>query len=159
VRVPLLVRTPGAVAGRRVGTPLQNHRLFATALALAGIAPADDAIARPLEDAPDAIVLEVRRSAANVLLFGPFFDRDLRALLEPPYKWIGSSRGDVELYRLDRDEAELVDLAAAEPDRARALADRLEQISRARPPRFDADARAELTPQTEEALRALGYLD
>jgi hypothetical protein len=118
----------------------------------AGVAP-------PLSAPETPIVTEVRRSDANVRLFGDFFDRDLRAVVAGPLKLISSSRGEVELFDLAADPGELENLAAAEPERAAALGERLAAIVRARPPLYDPDARADLSPETEEALRALGYLE
>ncbi len=158
VRVPLLVRAPGAAPGR-VATPVQNHRLFATFLDAAGLPPAAEVPIRPLDGTDGAIVTEVRRSQSNVRLFGAFFDRDLRAVYDPPEKLIASSTGALELFDLASDGAEARDLAAERPERVEALRERLARIEAAHPPLFDADARAELSPATREALEALGYLD
>jgi len=156
VRVPLIVRPPGGGPGERVARPVPNRAVFAEILAAAGLAPPPTA---PRLDAPPPrIATEVGASDANVRLFGSFFDRRLHALYEPPWKLIVSSRGDLELYHLARDPAETRDLHASEPDTTRRLRRTLDEVVRAHPPLYDADARAELDPDTERALRELGYL-
>jgi hypothetical protein len=104
---------------------------------------------------------EVRRSANNVRLFGGFFDRDQRALYLAPHKLIEDSTGRVEIFDLSRDPGELSNLAPGDPALAGRLSQRLRAVVAAHPPRFDeeADARAELPAETEEALRQLGYLE
>jgi hypothetical protein len=110
-------------------------------------------------DEATTLVTEVGASDANVRLFGRFFDRRLHALYAPPHKLIVSSRGDVELYDLERDPDELADLTARDAKRTDSLRDALERFRDAHPALYDEEARAELSPETEEALRALGYLE
>ena len=88
-----------------------------------------------------------------------FFDRDLRAIYRPPLKLISSSRGTFELFDLEADPDELENLAQARSPQVEALVGRIEEITSTHPPLFRADSRAELREETEEALRALGYLD
>jgi len=156
VRVPLLVRAPGAAPGR-LATTVSNHALFAELLAAAGLEPPPDAprLATP----PAWLLQEVGPSDANVRLFGEFLDRRLRALQLPPHKLIVSSRGAVELYDLAADPQERTNLA----DRDAALRERLQQrlaaLEREHPPLFDPESRAALRPETREALEQLGYLE
>ena len=157
VRVPLIVRFPGdAGAGTRVPGPVSNRALFGALLEAAGL-PLPAAAPR-LDPADAPIVTEVQRSDANVRLFGSHFDRDLHSIYAPPYKLIEDTRGRVELFDVETDPGELRNLAGAEPERVEALRRRLARIRSEHPPRFDRDARAELSDETEEALRALGYL-
>ncbi len=160
VRVPLIVRYPdGAGAGTRIATPVQNHRLFATFLRAAGL-PLPAGVALRATDEPGGmIVTEVRRSDKNVSLFGEIFDRDLRSVYEAPYKLISSSDGTIQLFNLATDEAESKDLANLEPEAVERLNARLSEIERAHPALFDETVRADLSPRTSEALRALGYID
>jgi arylsulfatase A-like enzyme len=160
VRVPLIVELPGGEqAGTRVSAPVQNHRLFTTLLHAAGLDVADGIVAPDLSGPRAPIVMEVRRSDLNVRMFGPFFDRDLRAIFDPPYKLITSSTGAVELFDLKRAAGEYENLVDRRPDLSRSLQARLERIAEERPPLFDAEDRATVTPETEEALRALGYVE
>jgi arylsulfatase A-like enzyme len=158
VHVPLLIRPPGGAGpGQRVGRPVENRLVFPLLMRAAGIDVAGPA--RPeASDAP--IVTEVRRSELNIQ-FNRHFDRDLRALYQPPFKLIRSSRDDGEhfqLFDLESDPHELHDLAAKEPERVGSLRSALERVTESAPPLFQADARAELSEETEEALRALGYI-
>lgn len=160
IRVPLMLRLPGGEqAGTRVFPPVQNHRLFATLLHAAGLEVPAGIFALDLSGPRTPIVTEVRRSDLNIRLFGPFFDRDLRAIYDPPYKLITSSTGAVELFDLERPAGEYENLVDRRPDVSRSLQARLERVSEARPPLYDAEERATLTPETENALRALGYIE
>jgi arylsulfatase A-like enzyme len=156
VRVPLLLRRPdGAGAGTRMTRPVPNHGLFAELLAAAGLEPPPGA---PRLDGRATILTEVGASDANVRHFGAFFDRSLRALYAFPYKWIESSRGAHELYDLDADPGERHDLASQQPERGAELRAKLAAARAALPPLYDDAARAEISEETEQALRALGYL-
>lgn len=160
VRVPLIVRYPDeAGAGTRLPEPVQNHRVFASVLDSVGLPLPSDVALRGLGVGGGAIVTEVRRSDANVRLFGAAFDRDLRAIYAPPFKLIETSAGSVELFDLARDPDELENLVTKKQETAAALAGRLDEIVAAHPPLFDAKARAVLEPDTKDALRALGYID
>jgi arylsulfatase A-like enzyme len=156
VRVPLVVREPGQTRGRRLTEPVQNHWVASRLLAAAGAAlPVD---VPPLRGGSAPIVLQVQRSEFNVSFFGSFFDRDLVALVDPPFKLIESSTGRVELYDLEADPGELEDLSVDAPE-ARRLREGLAAASAALPPLYDPGSRAQLGEGTAEALRALGYLD
>jgi len=156
VRVPLLLRLPnGAGAGTRVATPVPNHALFAEMLRAAEL-PIPTGV--PTLDGHAEILTEVGASDANVRLFGPFFDRSLRALYAFPFKWIESSRGPGELYNLSADPQERRNLAEEDPQRAAALREQLARRVAALPPLYEQGARAEVSDETERSLRALGYL-
>ncbi len=157
-RVPLVVRKPGQRRGRRVETPVQNHRATATLLTLAGLDPLPGSVP-PLGQPKTRIITEVHRSELNVALFGEVLDRDLVAIYDPPFKAIFSTRRTAELFDLDSDPEELHDLAEARAERLETLADQLERWRKDHPLLSTADEPAELRPETEEALRALGYLE
>jgi hypothetical protein len=67
--------------------------------------------------------------------------------------------GERELFDLANDPAELHDLSTLEPERVAELVAKLRSEAARRPPRYEDADRPELRPETEEALRALGYLD
>jgi arylsulfatase A-like enzyme len=159
VRVPLIVRPTGPHAGSRVREPVQNHRLFATILDATGLPLPPGVALRGLGVPGGAIVTEVGRSDANVRLFGALFDRDLRAIYAPPWKLIEASPGTPELFDVARDPGELANLSGHSAAVAGALGERLDEIARLHPPLFDVEARAVLDADTEQALRALGYLE
>jgi arylsulfatase A-like enzyme len=159
VRVPLLIRAPGTDGAARVATPVQIHRLFALLLRAAGVPLPEGVDDRDLATDGGDIVLQVQRSDLNVRMFGEFFDRDLVAIQAWPHKLVVGTKGERELFDLERDPEELRDLAAAEPERVRGLAARLRAAAAQRPPQYSEASRAELQPATEEALRALGYIE
>jgi arylsulfatase A-like enzyme len=159
VRVPLLIRTPGTSAATRVDAPVQSHRLFATLLGAAGVPVPEGVDARDLASPAGDIVFQVQRSELTVRMFGEFFDRDLVAVQSWPYKLVVATTGERELFHLERDPEELHDIAADEPELVRRLAAKLNATAESHPARFSEESRAELRPATEEALRALGYID
>ncbi len=157
VHVPLIVRPPGgAGGGRREESPIENRRLFAIALEAAGLPVPPEAATGPDDG---AVVAEVNRSYNNVRIFGDLFDRDMSAIYVAPYKLIRDSRGREELFDLSRDADESENLAASQPAVRDRLAAELDRIHAESPPLYDPEARAELAPDTEEALRALGYVE
>jgi arylsulfatase A-like enzyme len=159
VRVPLLLRHPGARDGVRVAAQVQIHQLFPTLLAAAGVDVPAGVDARGLEVTGGDVLLEVRRSDLNVKFFGDFFDRDQMAIQSWPYKLVLRTTGERELFDLANDPAELHDLSTLEPERVAELVAKLRSEAASRPPRYEEADRPELRPETEEALRALGYLD
>lgn len=159
VRVPLIVRYPGSPrVGSRIDTPVQNHRVFATVLSMIGLPLPDGVRTEGLDENDGTILTEVQRDPANVQIFGSFFDRDLRAIYDAPYKLIASSDGSLELFDLANDPEELKNLVETKPDTVRDLSERLRDVSARHPPMFEEEGDTALRPETEEALRALGYL-
>jgi arylsulfatase A-like enzyme len=159
VHVPLVIRWPdGRGAGRRIARPAAIHRIFALVLRELGIEPPGHVDVAPL-DSPDVpVVTQLDRMAIGIQLLGDRADRDLTAIYTGPYKLIESSSGEFELFDLERDPLELNDLAPADPERARELRRQLASFMNEHAgPILDGSA-AELSEDTEEALRALGYL-
>jgi arylsulfatase A-like enzyme len=159
VRVPLLLRFPGAAEGERVAEQVQTHQLFPTLLGAAGLALPEGVDVRGLEATGGDVLLEVRRSDLNVKFFGEFFDRDQLAIQVWPYKLVLRTTGERELFDLASDPAELDDLSEREPERVAELLARLRAEMAKRPPAYSEGDRPALRPETEEALRALGYID
>jgi arylsulfatase A-like enzyme len=160
VRVPLVMRGAGVGhgPGTRIAPAVQNHRVFASILDAVDLELPPGVVLAPLGAPGGVVVTEVKRSESNIL-FGAFFDRDLRTILVPPLKLIESTAAAPELFHIEHDPAELADLAAVRAADVRVLAARLEEIARLHPPLYDAEARAVLEPDTEDALRALGYIE
>jgi arylsulfatase A-like enzyme len=159
VRVPLLVRRPGKGGAERVARPAQNHRVFGLILRAAGLEVPSSVGVHELAalDAPP--VMELKKNPTIVGLLGDFFARDLRAIYVPPYKLIASSTGVIELFNVDLDPHELRDLMPMERERARRLERQLASIVAERPLLFVEEGQPEFRPETEQALRALGYVD
>lgn len=159
VRVPLLVRYPQTREASRVSTAVQNLRLFQMFAAAAGIRIPAEVDPIGLTGDPGEVVLQVRRSDLNVRMFGEYFDRDMVALVSWPFKLIARSTGQRELYDSANDPAELHDLSGDQPEVLGRLEGRLNEIEMHRRARFSEGTPTELRPETEEALRELGYIE
>ena len=161
VRVPLLVRSPGQSGASRVSQPVQNHTLFGSILDAARLPRPTWAKPLPEGDEDTEIMLEVHRSDSNVLIGGEFFNRDLYSLVASPFKLIRSSRDDVELFDLSEDPEELNNLHTAKPDVAAQLYAQLSTLLSERPPLYPEPEpeSLELSKETQEALRAMGYIE
>jgi len=160
VRVPLLVRPPGTSKARRIGEPVQNHRVFSSILAEAGIDMPPKVATRRLDAAGGIVLTELNNSSLILKMFGDSsFVRNLRAIYEPPYKLVEASSGAVELFDLDRDPGELANLASEDPELVKTLSERMDAFAERHPPLYAEEEEAVLRPDTEEALRALGYIE
>jgi len=91
--------------------------------------------------------------------YGDRFKRVRTALFEWPYKYIRSSDGKHELYDLGADPREADNLFASQPERAAAMARRLEAFEASRP-RATGQHKDESAPTPAELqeLEALGYV-
>ena len=162
VRVPLLVRTPGSETLVRLHEPVQNHALFGTILAAASLTRPDWALPLPAQGEGMEVVLEVHRSDSNIKIGGEFFDRDLFALVDNSAKLIESSRGGSELFDLDSDPEELENLQSSRPGLRARLEARLAELQGDQPPLYPEHpepGKLELRKETEESLRAMGYIE
>lgn len=159
--VPLVIKRAwqrdGAVETRPIGS-----RDVAGLIA----AEVSDDIARSLAEAfplhpADSLPISENRYARSKDLRNPIwghrFQRVRRAIFDWPLKYIDSSDGHDELYDLDRDPAEVLNLVDERAVDARRLRERLE--ARTRPDqtlRLDAGS-GEISEAEREALRELGY--
>ncbi len=152
-RIPLLLRGPGVPEGKVVETPAALSDVAPTVLALAGLAPLQDAegldlraIWQPGAASERLVYVE---TLAPQLYFGW---SPLLGLRSDRFKYIRAPRP--ELYELASDPGELRNLAPERPEVVdefdRALEERL-AVARA-PTTLAADA------QTRGQLEALGYL-
>ena len=155
LRVPLIVAQPVALpAGRRVPCQVSTVDVAATLLGAAGLAATGDGRSLlPLArgDEPCA-----ERDAFATTVAGRLMERPplAHALRGHGRKLVAHADGRSELYALDQDPGELVDLAPERPDEARALRTVLETRvagAEVQAPAMDA--------ATQEALRALGYVE
>jgi arylsulfatase A-like enzyme len=160
VRIPLILRWPGRLApGRRLPGPAGLADVAPTVLDLIGLTPLEGAQGRSLVPAldgraPDGDEREVLLQAEypgrpGLNVFGARLGR---------YKYVESREGGAiarqELYDLERDPSELVDLSSQEPDQTVRLA---RVVARWRK-RIRAPESQRAGPESEEALRALGYV-
>ncbi len=158
-RVPLIFYDPQNRRGSRSSDLVPNRRLFATLLGVAGIEVPPIADSATLFAPAASLVTELWRTENAIAVFGESAARDLRAIYLPPHKLIESSDGNIELYDLDSDPDELVNLIDLEPERAASMAKRLSETIGDASPLFTAENAAPLNADAEEALRALGYLN
>ncbi|HVS09969.1 MAG TPA: sulfatase [Planctomycetota bacterium] len=158
VRVPLVVRPAGrSPQGRRSSAPAGGVDVAATLLELAGLPQPAGLAGRPLlaapEDEPRAILVEDRDH---------FRLDDVRlALYELPWKLVRRGLGEsatLELFDLSRDPEGLADLAAREPERAAAMARRLDELRASWGADDRADAERAAGGANLQALRGLGYI-
>jgi arylsulfatase A-like enzyme len=178
IRVPLIITAPGAPAGRRVEHTVRTVDIAPTLLDLAGFAATasgtdDDALdGRSLvalfdENARDPEFTAYSDSFSPMTYQTPTLDpmivvtdaRDeiLVSLVRAPYKYIHHHRvpSESELYRLDTDPGESLNLARREPEVAERM--RAELAQRDWQPAIDAPS-TPMTREEIERLRALGYL-
>jgi arylsulfatase A-like enzyme len=158
IKVPLILALPGAVpAGLRVSDPVALVDLFPTVTELLGLEGPSPASGRSLVPLLRGEPVATRAVIAQT--YRPEAFTDKRAILLDGFKYIHSwspQREWEELYDLEADPGELVDLIDTQPEVAArlrtALAERL-----ASTPEGSAAA-AELSETDRDRLRALGYV-
>ena len=135
LHVPLLVRYPELVKPARIQGRVSTVSLFKTVLTLVGTprgASREASRLDPLAElkAQDLVVAECSNAVA--MLRGTLwsegrgvdlshFDRSLKCITAGSYKFIRSSDGMSELYRIEEDSGEVNNLIEREPDQARML--------------------------------------
>jgi len=165
VRVPLVLRGPGVAAGQVLAGPVTLVDLAPTLLelmdlpALSGIAGRSFAKALAGGSPPEAdrpIVLERRVFTSDRVGTIPVRGEKL-AVLEGRWKYIEAPEEERrELYDLERDPHERVNVVEREPARAAALAERLARWRRETPAAAPA---APVSPEDAQRLEALGYAE
>lgn len=157
LRVPLIVRLPG---GRGSGTVMNDPVSIVDVLPLiseeVGLSLPAGVEGMPIGHR-GLVLAESYRDVMAIRLWGPRFDRDLISGIRWPWKLVMSDRGSSELYRLDEDPGELNNLAdgAAEND----LKDAIEVARAAFKPPEKLSVPDNVSPETKERLRALGYIE
>ncbi|GIV98708.1 sulfatase [Roseiflexus sp.] len=177
VHVPLMVRDPFGDFQRSavVDHTVSLRRVFHTLLSAAGLASSierDRSLAQtPTADPEGGAVFVEAEPLQNVLGImlrrqpdlarARRFDQPRRAVISGSHKLIQTGNDHVELYDLDADPRETVDLAAILPERVEELQERLSAFVR----RISASApsirRAEGVddPAVQRRLKELGYLE
>ncbi|MEM7349545.1 MAG: sulfatase [Acidobacteriota bacterium] len=147
IHVPLVVKSAEQNAAGQMHASISGHEVFALALSELGLGPApgtsDDLslIAEWYNSKPRAA--GARKGS-----------RDLLAWLDGTFKIIANSRGELEVYDLQRDGEESQNLAGSWP-----AAERVRQLSRDHWATAQASGEAPtLSPELIENLKALGYL-
>ncbi|MDH3685557.1 MAG: sulfatase-like hydrolase/transferase [Myxococcales bacterium] len=165
VRVPLIVAGPGISSGLATDVPVSLVDIAATLYEWLGVEPAEPLQGRSFaalaSGAPDGPApRRVYLSSSNGTEYG------LDALIEGTDKLVRLSEGAYQLFDLAGDPGEREDLAAARPERVAELAATLEAVvveNEARRARNlnarDSAERVRTDAETEDALRALGYVE
>jgi arylsulfatase A-like enzyme len=161
LRVPLIVKFPGAVAGAHVHAPIGTEALPPTLLELAGLpydaaamtSPSFAAYLNPELPAPPA---------GSVSSFGTLYFEKLEAVTAPDYKYIRAVDFESEkLYDRSADPLELSPLNltdhAAAADVARQILNKAHGLDRAAG--TPEKENVVMDAATEESLRSLGYID
>jgi arylsulfatase A-like enzyme/Flp pilus assembly protein TadD len=159
LRVPLVFRGPGITPGTRIDALTRSVDLFPTLLELAAIETREPAgPGRSLAPALRGERIGDEPSFAESLLPLVHFGwSDLRTVRDGRWKYILAPRP--ELYDLERDPAENINLAEREPSRARAMRAGLEEWLRLEQRSARSGSGREAVPQDLlEKLGALGYL-
>ncbi|MDP3938060.1 MAG: sulfatase [Deltaproteobacteria bacterium] len=157
IHVPLIIRYPG---GRRAG---ESDSSLISVVDLLPLVSAETGLTLPegVDGMPvgalRVILAESYRDNLFIKLFGPRFDRDLRAAIRWPWKIIQSDRGEVELYRLDEDPGELRNLADGRLERE--MLSLLDDARAGLKPPARRAAPEGVQPKTLEQLRSLGYVE
>lgn len=177
VHVPLIVHDPCGDfrPGTTVDHPVSLRRVFHTLLSAAGLASGierDRSLAQsPTADPDGGTVFSEAEPLQNVLGImlrrqpdlarARRFDQSRRAVVSGPYKLIQTGDDHVELYDLDADLRETVNLAAILPERVEDLQDRLSAFMRRTSAVAPLIRRAEGVddPAVQRRLKELGYLE
>jgi arylsulfatase A-like enzyme len=153
VRVPLIMRGPSVPPGIRVGAPVSLVDVIATVLGALGLRPPsglDGVDLRPL--------FENGATSERPLFFetsGSQRESDLRGVRRGRHKLVVDRQtGRRELYDLEKDPGESMDLFAEEPEIVERLAEDLRRIEAER---REPEVRR-LSDEEKKRLRALGYL-
>lgn len=159
IRVPLILRGEGLPSGMVVDGQASLVDLLPTSLALLGVDDPDG----PRRDGRDLRPLIVDPGAAGRAAYSEslvpslnFGWSELRALRQDGYEYIAAPRP--ELYDLRADPGEARNLAGQDPERAAAMAARLEAMVAGDDVLAVTTGPATVDPETLARLRSLGYL-
>lgn len=165
VRVPLILAGPGVAAGRRVATPVSHIDLAPSLVDLLAVEGLGETQGESLRD----LLAGGERTEPRPLYLSSPDRLNREGLVLGRYKLIanrGSESAGVELYDLERDPGETLNLADELPEVRRELEAQLDRIIR-RNERLRRVRLATQTParvdetleETERTLRSVGYID
>jgi arylsulfatase A-like enzyme len=157
VRVPLLVHYPGGRNAGSVETAMVSQvDLLAMIVSELGFTLTGEVDSVPI-GMREHVLAEAFRDPFSVNTYGDRYDRDLVAVLRWPGKLIKSDTGVREVYDLSRDpnETDAAAGAAISDDLERALAQALDALG----PRRETTPPSDVSPQVQQNLRELGYID
>ncbi|MFQ5804823.1 MAG: tetratricopeptide repeat protein [Phycisphaerae bacterium] len=158
VKVPWIIRAPDRRAGGRIPDLVGLIDIVPTACALLGIQRPPQAQGVDLSAHLDRTVPSDKDRViyAESLTPTKYNANPLVALVTSRWKYIQTTRP--ELYDLARDPTESNNLAASEPDCAKAMQDQLRRIIEQQHRQPDEDSRLEMGAEDLRRLEALGYL-
>ncbi|MCP5042213.1 MAG: sulfatase-like hydrolase/transferase, partial [bacterium] len=159
VRIPLLLwGLEGLPAGKRISSLVRSVDIAPTALDLLGLYPLDDidgvSLAPLVREQATDLALTAYGEASRITSM--FNISPLRYVREGRWKYI--HKVNPEVYDVERDPRELVNVLNSEPEVSARLHARLEEILLGAPPR-SLDSVVDVTPEVEAQLRALGYVE
>jgi choline-sulfatase len=158
MRIPLIIRVPGGMQGRRVADPVRIVDVTPTVLALLGQDPAPaidgETLVPFMRGTPQALGLEVYSESRYG--FDRFGWSPLAALRQGRFKLILAPRP--ELYDLASDPHEGTNLYGRQPGLATAMTVRLESLARPADGERTNDA-PDMDAATRAKFAALGYVN
>jgi arylsulfatase A-like enzyme len=164
VRIPLIVKSPDADAPTgRSDMPAQQLDVFATILDRLGIEPPRGIQGQPLGRVSHPVIAELvqldfMKGAAR--RSGGTWRGHQKAYYDGRYKFVWSSLGRHQLFDVFADPYELEDRIEVEREVAAMMQRRLEEYLATLPePASEIREIRTVDPETEEALRELGYLE
>ena len=156
--IPLVVRGPGVLPGRRVACPAQLVDIVPTALAALGLTLPSGlrgtSLTPFLSGSPQPPTCEPRPSLAESPAYGP----DTKSLTFGRFKLVRRYDGLVQLFDLGSDPGEELDLAAERPELVTQLSEQMDR-QLAGVDAAGSDETMEFDEDTLEQLRSLGYID
>jgi arylsulfatase A-like enzyme len=158
VWVPLIIKGPGQHAPERVG-----HTASTSDIPRLVLQQLPDAMAVKYEaqfpNAPgNHPVISESYYSLKQLQVSRKYDRVRTAIYDWPYKYIRSSDGESELYKLDSDPGETRNVIGDHPDIVATLAKQLDDYMTARGRAKAVAEEPALTPEELKKLKALGYI-
>lgn len=175
LHVPLLIRWPelgSDMMGKRIPTPVQTLDLFRTMLDLAAVPVPLDTSRNLLHATPRpyAVAEYGRPQVPHAALLARYdlapadldpFSRGLRALRTERYKLIEQSDGVVELFDLQQDRGETVNLAATHPAQLAEMQQQLRawELAHNATEMDITQSSLQVGDALRDRLQALGYLD
>jgi hypothetical protein len=175
LRIPLLIRRPGGKEGGTVRTdPVQLTDIFVTIAKATSVEPLDERVTgvdlmadpapadRPIIGEyyyPKTFLGRFPKTQAAEEMLAPF-KRRIRSIQIGPDKLIWASDGRSELYQTAIDPRESDDRIDRDPERARVLGTKLDEIVQrlSRPITVPQAPISEMDPEAISGLRALGYI-
>jgi arylsulfatase A-like enzyme len=169
VRVPLILRLPRWSGDEVIHEPVSLTSLAPTIMELLGLEipesmPQHSLVGHLVHSRPESTRAAILTEVDFVAPSGPGRWSEKTAqkqsLIGPRYKLIRDLLNDeLELYDLDRDPDELVDLAAQQPERVRAMEQELDALMAEVKSTSVQGHERQLSEEELRALEALGYVD